>query len=103
MRVSRCRDRAAAAKADADVGSQRLMCRHLLWRTVGSISKGWLNPLRVKPLQPLAGGRRDGLLNWENAAKERHVPVLRLLLLLLLLTAVSFVALVAAAAAAHRK
>ena len=65
VRESKCQDRGAAAKADVDVGSQRLMlCRHLLRRAVASILKRWLNPLREKPLQPLAGGRRDGLLNW---------------------------------------
>lgn len=54
---------AVAEKGDAHAGSQRLICRHLLWRTVQSISKDWLVPLRVKPLQPVNGGRRDGLLD----------------------------------------
>jgi hypothetical protein len=54
----------AAEKADAHADSQRLIWRHLLRRTVQSISTDWLLPLRVKPLQPLNGGRRDGLLNY---------------------------------------
>lgn len=61
--VSSRRDMVAGEKADAHADSQRLIWRHLLWRTVQSMSRDWRLPLRVKPLEPVNGGRRDGLLN----------------------------------------